>query len=213
MGVDRDAVVPEGLAERFGFTVCRGAENSQVAALNTTLAAARGTQIAFLEDDDRWLPEFLSTAPSLQVPFVSSTQIQVDQEGVIERINDFPTPSGWLDERSVFDRIGALVGRWHIDNYFLGRLAEEEIERVHLVEAAAPVELVNALDVRQWLGAVLQYGGPRVRLHRHSNPYPLVIRRSHADSGVSHLMRDPVADVASEAEYEGFRKRFGRVPW
>ncbi len=120
MGIDRDQVVPKGFADRFGFVACRAAENNQTAAVNAALASAKGTHIAFLEDDDRWLPEFLSTALSLRVPFVSSTQLEVHLDGTVERIFDFPTPSGWVGESWVFDRIGALVGRWHIDNYFLG---------------------------------------------------------------------------------------------
>lgn len=213
VGIDRDAVVPEGFAERFGVAICRGAENSQAAALNAGLACARGEYVAFLEDDDRWLPEFLKTAISLKAPFVSSTQLEVDLEGVVLRINDFPTPSGWVVKRDVFNRLGAVVGSLHLDNYILGRVGEEGIERVHLVEATAPVQFEYADRSRPFLAAVLSEGQPRLTLYRHANPYPLVVRRVHADSGSWRAIKDPTEKYSSDVELAALVKRFGRIPW
>ncbi len=213
VGTDRDAVVPDGFVERCGVTICRGAENSQAAALNAGLASASGEYVAFLEDDDKWLPEFLATALSVQVPFVSSTQLEVDEEGVVLRIEDFPTPSGWVFRREAFNRLGPFVPMRHLDNYMLGRVGEEGIERAHLVEATAPVLLDNAEGTRPFLAMIMKSGKPKPRIFRHGNPYPLVVRRVHPGSGMWQVRNDPALEAKSIEEFDELVKRFGGLPW
>jgi glycosyltransferase involved in cell wall biosynthesis len=213
VGVDRDAVVPDGFAERFGVTICRGSENSQAAALNACIPRAQGEFVAFLEDDDKWLPEFLVTAASVKTPFVSSTQLEVDQDGVVLRINDYPTPSGWFVRRDALLRLGPFVPMIHLDNYMLGRVGEIGIERAHLIEATAPILKEHAECSRPFLLAIMNEGRPTPRIFRHSNPYPLVIRRVHSGSGMWQVRNDPTVRAQSAAEFDELVKRFGAVPW
>jgi hypothetical protein len=46
--------------------------------------------------------------------------------------------------------------RWHLDNEWLGRLAEKKIVRIHLVEATAPVDYQLMAQVRPWLANVIK---------------------------------------------------------
>lgn len=213
VGIDRDAVVPDGFAERFGVTICRGTENSQAAALNACIPRARGEFVAFLEDDDKWLPEFLITASSVNAPFVSSTQLEVDQDGVVLRIKDYPTPSGWFVRRDALLRLGPFMPMRHLDNYMLGRIGEEGIERVHLVEATAPILKEYAESSRPFLVAVMNEGRPKPRIVRHSSPYPLVVRRVHPGSEMWRVKNDPSSQQTSLEEFEMLVKRFGGLPW
>lgn len=213
VGVDRDAVVPDGFAERFGVTICRGTENSQAAALNACIPRAQGEFVAFLEDDDKWLPEFLVTAASVNAPFVSSTQLEVDQDGVVLRIQDYPTPSGWFVRRDALLRSGPFMPMRHLDNYMLGRVGEEGIERAHLVEATAPIIQEYAECSRPFLVTVMNEGRPKPRIFRHSNPYPLVVRRVHPGSEMWRVRHDPSSQAKSAEEFEQLIKRFGVVPW
>ena len=113
--------------------------HSQAAALNAAAKQARGKYLAFLEDDDIWERNFLHTVLPLldEADFVSSTQLEIDEQGVVRRINDFPTPSGWVLHRNTFDAVGPFDEsyRWHLDNDWLGRLGETNIRRIHMVES------------------------------------------------------------------------------
>src|SRR5262249_42528482 len=69
--------------------------------------------------------------------------------------------------------------RWHLDNEWLGRLAETGLRRAHLVEATAPLNLETAASIRPWLAKLLVLGSPSIRLQRHTGPAPLVYRLVH----------------------------------
>ncbi|MGH1572002.1 glycosyltransferase family 2 protein [Methylobacterium sp. P31] len=219
VGVDPDAEIPTRLADHPQLTFVRGDRKAQVPALNAALRAvdASWDLVGFLEDDDRWLPQYLDIAIRAldNFDFVSSTQLEMDESGMIVRINDFPTPSGWLMRRSTFLRVGEISpsSKWHYDNEWLGRLAQTGMRRAHLVEATAPVNLQNAIQVRPWLANVLQLGGPNIHLVRHNYILPLVSRLVHPGSGTSNVGQGGAAKQESLAEYQRLIDRFGRVPW
>lgn len=217
VGLDPDAELPDvGKAEVI-VHYANGKDRTQAAALNAAAASLDGDFVAFLEDDDLWHPRHL--AISLQflehVGFASSTQLEVDGTGNVLRINDFPTPSGWVMSRSTWERVGAfnLDFRYHLDNEWLGRLAEAEVGRVHVMEATAPVLPSLVMQVRPWLANVVTLGGGRVRLVRHSSPAPNVIRLVHADSGMARIATDASMRKAADDERARLEARFGRVPW
>ena len=89
---------------------------------------AGGDYIAFLEDDDLWSPDFLAVALNTlqQFDFVSSTQIDMSVDGQVQRISDFPTPSGWVMKRRTLETVGVFdeAYRWHLDSEWLGRLGD-----------------------------------------------------------------------------------------
>jgi glycosyltransferase involved in cell wall biosynthesis len=213
VGIDCGAR-PAGIG---GVEFVESAGRSQAAALNAAAARASGDYIAFLEDDDRWRPNFLKTALGAlkDKAFVSSTQIETDERGTVRRINDFPTPSGWIMRRATFLAVGNFdeTYRWHIDNEWLGRLGATWFPRAHLVESTAPVLPPLIYQVRPWLGHLLNFGRPQVELIRHADPVPLVCRCVHPGSGVERIARRPELSAQSQQEYARLMKRYGRIPW
>ncbi len=213
VSVDRGAALPraEGLdGVRFIEAGARG----QSAALNAGAAVAGGDYLAFLEDDDEWHPA--KTVYALRVlgrcDFVSSTQLEVDESGQALRVNDFPTPSGWLMPMDSWHAIGPFDTdyRWHLDNEWLGRLGDSRLRRMHLVEARF---LREALSGRPHLLQCLRAGGPNLQLCGHPLGAPLVRRMVHAHSGMGQIERDESAQAQARAEGGRLIARFQRFPW
>jgi glycosyltransferase involved in cell wall biosynthesis len=194
-----------------------GRQRLQAAALNAAAAEIRGDYIAFLEDDDLWLPDHVSIALQMleQAGFVSGTQLEVDTSGNVIRINDFPTPSGWVMPRATWEAVGPFdeTYRYHLDNDWLGRLGAAAIDRIHVVEATAPIDMAAAIEVRPWLMKLAIAGGGRVRFGRHTLPVPLVNRLVHAASGVYAIKNDPSLTAKSHAEIARLEAAYGRIPW
>jgi glycosyltransferase involved in cell wall biosynthesis len=217
IGLDADAPVPELPPTDLPVRCVHASEHSQAAALNAAAGAVTGDYVAFLEDDDHWQTGHLAVALGLlrQAGFVSTTQLEVNGNGFIVRINDFPTPSGWVMPRSTWDRVGPFNGayRYHLDSEWLGRLGEAALDRIHVAEATAPALVETALQVRPWLAAVVTNGGGHVSLARHDSAIPNVFRLVHPASGMHQLSTDPAKRVAHEEELGRLTARFGRVPW
>jgi glycosyltransferase involved in cell wall biosynthesis len=229
VALDADAPVPAIPESPFhDVRYIHSTNQSQAAALNAGVAACTCDFIAFLEDDDTWHPQRLALTlehfdledAGTQPPdFASSTQLEIDPAGNVLRINDFPTPSGWIMPRSTWEKVGPFDERFkfHLDNEWLGRLAtntnKKSLRRIHLVESTAPVDIEHALTVRPWLGSVIQNGGSQSKLVRHSLPVPLVSRRVHPNSGMSRIATDPACARQSNTELQLLQRRFHRIPW
>jgi glycosyltransferase involved in cell wall biosynthesis len=210
---ERAPVLPDPKGTRFVEAAGRG----QAAALNAGAAQADGDFLAFLEDDDHWHPERLAFGlRALESgDFTSSTQLEFDPAGAVIRINDFPTPSGWLMKLSSWTRIGPFDEsyRWHLDSDWLGRLGESGLQRIHLVESTAPVDPDVHAEIRPWLSNCIRFGGPNVMLGRHPFPVPLVNRLIHPQSGMGTIALHAHAKEESDRETERLISRFGRLPW
>ena len=219
VGIDVDARIPSSVANRPAVTFVRSRGRSQAAAINVAATAAAQAHdfIALLEDDDRWEPNFLSWALSFldTCDFVSSNQLEVDAEGRCIRVNDFPTPSGWIMASGLWRTVGPFDEsfRWHLDNDWLGRLAFSQANRVHLVESTAPITIDSCTQVRPWIANVLIHGGPRSAVRRHLSSRPLVRRLVHRGSGMYSIATDPAAAAESQNEYAQLMARYGRIPW
>ncbi len=217
VAIDRGQSLPAGLADELGLVAVESHATSQAAALNAGIRNVNTDLLAILEDDDRWHPRFLELAlKALSLgSFVSSTQLEINEEEQVLRINDFPTPSGWLMPVSTFRTVGEFneSHRWHLDNEWLGRLAESKIPRVHMVEATAPVELGYMDQVRPWLANVVRLGGDAIRIARHDVPFPLIQRLVHSQSGVSRIQQSNELRSESQQEIKALVARFGRFPW
>ncbi len=122
VGTDPETEIPARLAAHPQITFVRGERKGQIPALNAAIRAVDESWdfVGFLEDDDHWLPPYLGFALRTldSFDFVSSTQVETDEAGEVVRINDFPTPSGWLMRRSTFAQVGAInpASKWHYDN-------------------------------------------------------------------------------------------------
>lgn len=219
VGIDADADIPPRLANREEIVWARSDTRSQAGALNAGIAAAgdRFDYIAFLEDDDRWDPNYLTWNLRLlnHYGFISTTQLEVDENDRVLRINDFPTPSGWIMAFETLRRVGCFdpVMRWHLDNEWLGRLGVSGIKRCHLVDALAPANTALAEQVRPWLANVVRFGGVNLEISRHTMLAPLVIRLVHARSGMASIAADPAHARQSAAEYATLTHRYGHIPW
>lgn len=218
VGVDADAQIPAALRERTNVRFVHSQARSQAAAINSAAAASHDHDvIALLEDDDRWEPNFLEAALAAleRCDFVSSNQLEVDRDGSCIRVNDFPTPSGWIMSMDLWRSIGPFdeTYRWHLDNDWLGRLGQSEARRIHLVESTAPVTVANSMQVRPWIAHVLTQGGPRSTVRRHLSDRPLVTRLVHSGSGMFRIASDPKLSAESQSEYRQLIERYGRIPW
>jgi hypothetical protein len=216
VGVDPGTKVPARLAKPFVRFVSAPVAR-QAAALNSAAALFDHDLIAFLEDDDLWSEQFLEVAlPALdEAPFVSSTQLEVDGVGEVVGINDFPTPSGWIMRREVWEAVGPFdeTYRFHLDNDWLGRLGETKIARIHLVESTAPLHPNLVQRLRPRLHRALTLSGGNARLSRHRYALPLVRRLVHFGSGMAQISTNPELGAASDAENARLVERFGYVPW
>lgn len=218
VGIDADAQAPASLrhCENVHFVHSKG--RSQAAAINAAAAASHDHDfVALLEDDDRWEPNFLSWALSAldTCDFVSSNQLEVDDDGRCIRVNDFPTPSGWIMSMDLWRSVGPFDKsyRWHLDNDWLGRLGQSHANRIYLVESTAPVTVASCMQVRPWIANVLTQGGPRSSVRRHLSALPLVTRLVHFGSGMYRIASDPALAAESQNEYRRLMACYGRIPW
>lgn len=217
IAVDSGCELEKSSLEDLGAQCIVSEGSSQAAALNAGIDTIKGGYVAFLEDDDQWEQNFLQNAfmHLENSDFISSTQAEYDENGMFRRINDFPTPSGWVMRAELLHNIGKFNEefKYHIDNEWLGRLNQKSAKRVHLIEATAPVDEIYCRQVRPWLSNVITLSGGICVLRRHSSPYPLVRRLVHANSGIGSIARDPNLQKISASEILRLREMFGTIPW
>ena len=217
IGIDLGANPPVLDGFDFPIRVVEGSARSAQAALNSAAATVTSDYIAFLEDDDVWEPQHLAVSLQAleQAAFVSGTQLEVDRTGAVVRINDFPTPTGWVMPRSTWEQVGPFDPEYkmHQDNAWLGCFAEHGLPRAHLVESTAPISVDVARQVRPWLANVIDFGGGNVHLERHDSPTPLIRRLVHGDSNMHLISIGGAAKALSDADYDRMIQRWGRIPW
>lgn len=217
VGVDANCNLESSVSDALGITCIESDGASQAKALNAAARQVREGFIAFLEDDDQWMPEFLNCAMQAMAhcDFVSSTQMEVDESDELLRINDTPTPSGWLMPASTLSIVGMFNEqyRFHLDNEWLGRLSEKKLKRIHMVESTAPVDPQYINQVRPWLWNLLTQSAGTCMLARHESPYPLVKRLVHPKSGMAQIASNEEFSKISKGEQASLLQRFGRTPW
>ena len=216
-GTDAPTIdAPPGLKLRF-VNVARDRRPGQAAAINAAGAAASGQRIAMLEDDNSWHPAFLETASKAlnSCDFVSSSQMLVDQHGTPREPMYYPTPSGWLMRCELWLAMGGFDEkiRYHVDMEWLGRLNQAGKRRVHLVERGFPIDMEFLKQHRKWLAHLAEGQPLPVTLKQHGVPVPLVVRTLSPNSGTNQIRSNSDAARHSKREMDGFRKRFGKIPW
>ena len=217
IGVDKDQGLELAVLERLDINCVESDGASQAKALNGAIKRIIEGYVAFLEDDDQWMPEYLNCAMQAMAhcDFVSSTQAEFDENDEFLRINDFPTPSGWLMPTSTLDMVGQFNEeyRFHLDNEWLGRLSEQKLKRIHMVESTAPIYPQYINQVRPWLWNLLNLSAGFCSIARHESPYPLVRRLIHSKSGMAQIASNQELSKISQRENESLVQRFGRTPW
>ena len=201
----RTAEVPDRLED---VRVVEGDAAGQAAAVNAAFRASNGDMVAILEDDDVWHWRKIALQLSVlreqaAIRFVSANQLEIDLTAGVARFNDFPTPSGWLMHREIWDAVGPLNEsfRWHVDNEWLGRLNASGISRVHLVEQAGQSRALFPTLVK------------RSAVRETDEGFPLVLREVHADAATARIARTPAFKRQSRDEHHRMIDRFGEVPW
>lgn len=221
VGLDHDAEVPmvkapPGLKLRFA-NVAANHRPGQASAINAAGAVAAGQLIAILEDDDSWHPAFLTTAAKALegCDFVSSSQMLVDEHGTPREPMYFPTPSGWLMRRELWQEMGGFDEsiRFHVDMEWLGRLNETGKRRVHLVERGFPIDMAFLKQHKKWLAHIAEGQPLPVTLKQHGMAVPLVVRTLSPNSGTNQIRSNSDAKGQSKHEISALRKRFGTIPW
>lgn len=178
----------------------------QFRAVNEGAKRADGDLLAFLEDDDEWLPEKLAMQLPLLDRFdlVTCNQREVGEDGAFVRVSYYPTPSGWLMRRSTWERVGGLdeTLAFHADTDWLGRATQTGLRRLHLVQAAAD----PAVDgwVRNMARSSIMIG-PSLE--------PLVIRTVREASMSGRIRNEEECRAASQRDFETIEARFGCIPW
>ena len=215
IGVDNGVRLPHTLLNNLGARCVESQVNSQAGALNSCIKEVSDGYVAFLEDDDQWMPIYLECAIQglKENGFVSSTQAEYDENGVFLKINDFPSPSGWMMPFSTLSKVGLFNEdfKFHLDNEWLGRLSDSKILRVHLMEATAPI--VDIQFVRPLLINLINDPSKSCQLVRHFSPYPLVKRLVHSKSGMHQIRTVESVREISIKEKSILKSRFGRIPW
>jgi glycosyltransferase involved in cell wall biosynthesis len=216
VGVDKGCILDSAISNILGIQCIESDGVSQAKALNAAIRQVHEGYVAFLEDDDQWMPNYLNSAMQAIAfcDFVSSTQSEFNESDEFIRVNDFPTPSGWFMPSSTLIKVGEFNEsyKFHIDNEWLGRLSESNLKRIHMVEATAPIHQ-NYIQVRPWLANIINLSGGTCNLDRHNSPYPLVIRNLHSNSGMAQIATNSQYFEISKNEKESLIKRFGKIPW
>jgi glycosyltransferase involved in cell wall biosynthesis len=219
IGIDCGASVPAALADSADVRIAESHGRSQAAALNAAAAHIEGDLVAFLEDDDFWDPHFIETTLAAlklkNFAFSSSTQLEMTEDQQPLRLKDFATMSGWVMPRKTWEIVGPFDEsyRWHLDNEWLGRLAQGAIARCHLVEADTPMDRKQIGHDRPDLANLLKYSLGHVELVQHSISWPLVRRLVHPGSGIAQINSSAAIKSESVAEYQRLMSDFGRLPW
>ena len=203
VGLDPGASLPQRLS---GVRFAHASAPSQAHAMNAAVAAAQGDVLAFLEDDDRWLPRRLvyGLAHLARYDLVTANQLEVSADGTFRRIFDFPTPSGWLLRRTTWELLGPLdeTLHYHMDSDYLGRVNARPLQRLHLVERNAEIS-------RRKLQRVARFSD----IAPTAEPGPLVIRTMNDGTGkMARIGHDAAAKEQSDAEHDLLRSRYGRMP-
>lgn len=208
VGLDPGAPEPP---DRFSGVIWAVADaitdSPQACAVNAAVNVCDSDILAFLEDDDTWEPTKLAhQLPLLEhFDFVSSNQREMDEDrSTWLRTNDFPTPSGWLMRRSLWDELGGFneTFQFHVDTQFLGKLNAAKKKRVHVVER-------NPDWSRQWLHIVAR----RSLIAESTEQTPLVVRTVNSKGGMARIAKDPEAAAISQEEHRRMVEQFGEVPW
>jgi glycosyltransferase involved in cell wall biosynthesis len=219
LGLDSGASPPDCLLVQHPGLKSANASGSpgQAAALNAALDIVTGDHVAFLEDDDWWVPLHLRQSVEAlgEFEFVSSSQRVVDPLGSHIGVLGFATPSGWVLPRALLDKVGAFEGsfRLHLDNDWLGRLNRIVRRRGHFIENTKG-DSKAFMAKRPDLGSLLEQAKPAaVSLLETPGPYTQVVRTQNPEGGLERSRTDPVLKERSRVELAAIEAKYGCVPW
>lgn len=216
------------------------ATDSGIASINQALRESTGEFATFLTDHDQWHTKFLQTgfqALKTALPdqdnrlagdqhtqrlaaLVTSTVMDIDENKKILRINDFGNTSGWIVPRSILETTGGFKPQfsYHIEHEWLGRFAQLNQKRMHLVEATAPIHAEFTAQVRPWLNNIITSSNQTAMLYRHEELTPLVLSTMRREcptlAFIEHHRRTGMdSQTAIREEVSNLITTYGAVPW
>jgi len=217
VGVDKNCALDPNICNMLGLSCIESEGHSRAKALNSAIKHIDSEFVAFLEDDDQWMPDYLKFAMHALsfCDFVSSTQAEFNEADEFIRVNDFPTPSGWCMPLDTLKKVGYFNEDFihHQDSEWLGRLNEKRVRRVHLVESTIDIDEKNIARLRPKLMNVINFSNENYSFMNHHSSDPLVKRLVHTNSGMSLIAADRKHADISRAESSKLKNMFGKIPW
>jgi len=196
---------------------------TQAHALNSGIQKSDADYVSFLEDDDSWHPYFIEISlknlnqllSKDKFGITSSNELEINFANQIIRVNDFPTPSGWFMNSETLSHVGLFNTNYflHLDNDWLGKAAQKNVPRFHLIEGLAPINEKYCAQVRPWLATVVKNSKKTCTLKRHKYLTPLVNRLVHSESGMASIAKDKLKKDLSLKEINLLETSYGLVPW
>jgi glycosyltransferase involved in cell wall biosynthesis len=225
VGVDKGATPP--VHDRAGgpfvvmpvevsFVEADGSGQSVAVNAAARVALDSGAEVlAFLEDDDRWMPRKMAIqlASLDQAPFSSCSQRVFSETGLqlydgqMPAVNDYPIPSGWVMRTDIWQQVGGLdeTFRYLVDTEWLGRLNQIKVPRLHFVE--------NRDTVMTWHFKFSSYADRHSQIVSTGLDLPLVIRTQNTLGGMATINRDPKASAIANEEQDLILRKYGENPW
>ena len=210
-------------SQKIKIQICQSNKPTHADALNNGIKKFDANYVSFLEDDDYWQPNFIEVSLSFlkkmlsknKFGMTSSNQLEINSEGQVIRVNDFPTPSGWLMTAETLSHVGLFNSSYlfHLDNDWLGKAALKNVPRKHLIEAVAPINVSICSQVRPWLALVVRNSKRTCSLQRHQYLTPLVTRLVHSQSGMGQISAEKSKQDLSSKEQNLLRTTYGLIPW
>jgi hypothetical protein len=201
IGLDPGVAFPE----RIGRVVVAHADKArQASAINAAVNASRGELLAFLEDDDYWEPTRIAYGLRCikQYDLVTTNQREVDEDGSLVGLNDYPTPSGWLLRREAWERIGPFDEAFtFVDSDWLGRANAAGLKRLHVVEAGAPAR-----------AGIANVAKASAVAHTRERD-PLVLRTVNPRGVVGTARREQAAHLQHQRDTRRLVEQYGDIPW
>ncbi len=198
-----ETLITPGVALRWS----RATKPGRAAAANAAVRAATGGVLAFLDDDDRWDPRWLTIATHFLADFdlVSSSQTMVGLSGEFVETFDFAVPSTWVMRRGVWEGVGGMDEEFwcHADTDLLGRVNAARWRRVHLVEGG----------VRGRKSTMLRQVARHSAIAEMADPNPLVTRTVNPGGITEEIRRGRSARRYSRENHEKMMERYGYFPF
>jgi tetratricopeptide (TPR) repeat protein len=220
VGIDHGAAAPEifaGQPDIIFANVAADAPKNQAAAVNAAAGAATGDIIAFLEDDDTYMPERLEHALLMlqKYDFVGGTQTATTPDHSKTQIFDYNNPSTWVMRHEFWKRIGPMDTsyKFHLDAEWLGRLNASGGLRVHEVDGAAPREwhaLATSRGFYKYFYSVIKPGSGVVFT---PYAYPLGTKTVHEQSISDITLHNPEWQRKSDEEHTRMEEKYNGRPF
>ena len=191
----------------FVFDISVSYAEGQANAVNEAVENSKYDIIAHLESDDVWHPR----KTEIQFKYlemyelITSNQLLFDDKDELNTIAYYPTPSGWMMRKSIWDELGGMNPnfKYHIDMEFLGKFNNaSHLKRLHIMNGDIPHKANQQSDF--------------ININKHSDiiflndlKKPLVRRMINPNGGMETINTNKKEGDISLKEFALLEKIFG----